>query len=165
MPTPMEINADAIIVIIIELHSIQLPSWGFWCQKQASQGGISNCIPQYSVGCNYLFLPDIPANYLSLPEIPTPDTKVLNSHLQDSPWAAPILLHHNNIQRYILYNPGRILKRSRPDKSLLGKGRTQLARCPTGNSNLRDRDPRVDWDPREYSSTQRYMVDILIPTK
>ena len=40
-----------------------------WCQKHVSQAGISNCIPQYSVGCNYLFLP----------EIPTPGTKVIIS--------------------------------------------------------------------------------------
>ena len=39
-----------------------------WCQKQVSQAGISNCIPQYSVGCNYL----------SLPKIPASGTKVLN---------------------------------------------------------------------------------------
>ena len=41
---------------------------GLWHQKQVSQAGIINCIPQYSVGCNYLFLPEIPAS----------DTKVLN---------------------------------------------------------------------------------------
>ena len=40
---------------------------GHCCQKQVSQAGISNCIPQYSVGCNYL----------SLPEIPDSGTKVL----------------------------------------------------------------------------------------
>ena len=33
---------------------------GLWCQNQSSQAGISNCIPQYSVGCNYLSLPEIP---------------------------------------------------------------------------------------------------------
>ena len=32
------------------------------CQKHISQGGVSNCIPQYSVGCNYLSLPEIPAS-------------------------------------------------------------------------------------------------------
>ena len=26
---------------------------GLWCQKQVSQAGINNCIPQYSVGCNH----------------------------------------------------------------------------------------------------------------
>ena len=31
------------------------------CQKQVSQAGISNCIPQNTVGCNYLSLPEIPA--------------------------------------------------------------------------------------------------------
>ena len=33
---------------------------GLWCQKQVSQARISNCIPQCSVGCNYLSLPEIP---------------------------------------------------------------------------------------------------------
>ena len=42
--------------------------WGLWCQKQVSRAGIRNCIPQYSVGCNYL----------SLPEMPASGTKVLN---------------------------------------------------------------------------------------
>ena len=28
--------------------------WWLWCQKQVSQAWISNCIPQYFVGCNYL---------------------------------------------------------------------------------------------------------------
>ena len=31
-------------------------------QKQESQAGISNCIPQNTVGCNYLSLPKIPAS-------------------------------------------------------------------------------------------------------
>ena len=37
------------------------PAWDtcFWFLSQA---GISNCIPQYSVGCNYLSLPEIPAS-------------------------------------------------------------------------------------------------------
>ena len=33
-----------------------------WYQKQVSQAGISNCIPKYSVVCNYLSLPEIPAS-------------------------------------------------------------------------------------------------------
>ena len=37
-------------------------NWGFWCQKQVSHTGISNCIPQSTVGCNYLSLPEIPAS-------------------------------------------------------------------------------------------------------
>ena len=36
--------------------------WRFRCQKQVSQARISNCIPQYSVGCNYLSMPEIPAS-------------------------------------------------------------------------------------------------------
>ena len=33
-----------------------------WCQKQVSQAGISNYIPQFTMGCNYLSLPEIPAS-------------------------------------------------------------------------------------------------------
>ena len=33
-----------------------------WCQKQVSQAGKSNCIPQYSFEWNYLFLPEISAS-------------------------------------------------------------------------------------------------------
>ena len=36
--------------------------WGLWCQKLVPQAGISNCIPQYSVGCDYLFLPELPSS-------------------------------------------------------------------------------------------------------
>ena len=36
--------------------------WGVWRQEQVSQPCISNCIPQYSVGCNYLYMPVIPAS-------------------------------------------------------------------------------------------------------
>ena len=36
--------------------------WRLQCQKQVSQTGISNCIPLYSVGCNYLSMPVIPAS-------------------------------------------------------------------------------------------------------
>ena len=36
--------------------------WGLQCQKQVSQAGISNYIPQFTVGCNYVSLPEIPAS-------------------------------------------------------------------------------------------------------
>ena len=36
--------------------------WGLCYQKQVSQTGISNYIPQLTVGCNYLSLPEIPAS-------------------------------------------------------------------------------------------------------
>ena len=58
-------------VPLVGLQGLQ-QNWGLWCQKQVSQAGISNCIPQYSVGCNYL----------SLPEIPLFGTKVHNSSLR-----------------------------------------------------------------------------------
>ena len=35
---------------------------GLCCQKQVSQAGISNCIPQNTVRCNYSFLPEITAS-------------------------------------------------------------------------------------------------------
>ena len=35
---------------------------GLCCQKQVSQAGISNYIPQFTMGCNYLSLPEIPAS-------------------------------------------------------------------------------------------------------
>ena len=34
--------------------------WGRCCQKQVSQAGISNYIPQQTVGCKYLSLPEMP---------------------------------------------------------------------------------------------------------
>ena len=32
------------------------------CQKQVSQAGIGNYIPQFTVGCNYVSLPEIPVS-------------------------------------------------------------------------------------------------------
>ena len=40
-------------------HLSHTITWGLWCQKQVSQVRMSNCIPQYSVGYNYLALPEI----------------------------------------------------------------------------------------------------------
>ena len=37
-------------------------NWELCRQKQVSQVGISNYIPQFTVGCNYLSLPEIPAS-------------------------------------------------------------------------------------------------------
>ena len=36
--------------------------WGLCCQNQVSQAGISIHIPQFTVGCNYLSLSEIPAS-------------------------------------------------------------------------------------------------------
>ena len=36
--------------------------WGLWQQKQVSQAGVRNYIPQFTVGCNYLSLSEIPAS-------------------------------------------------------------------------------------------------------
>ena len=49
---------EKLLCLFIGIYSI----WGLWCQKQVSQAGISNCIPQNTVGCNYLSLPVIPAS-------------------------------------------------------------------------------------------------------
>ena len=46
------------IVILLKIQY----NWGLWCQKQVSQAGISNYIPQNNVGCNYLSIPDITAS-------------------------------------------------------------------------------------------------------
>ena len=43
-------------------------NWGLSRQKQVSQSWINDCIPQNTVGCNYLLMPEIPAY----------DAKVLN---------------------------------------------------------------------------------------
>ena len=42
------------------------PIWVLWCQKQVSWAEISNCIPQYTVGCNYISLPEIPASVVQV---------------------------------------------------------------------------------------------------
>ena len=36
--------------------------WGLWCQKQVSQTGISNYVPQFTVRCNFLSLPEMPVS-------------------------------------------------------------------------------------------------------
>ena len=41
-------------------NSIATFIWRFWRQKQVTLAGISNCIPQNTVGCNCLSLPEIP---------------------------------------------------------------------------------------------------------
>ena len=51
MRTIMEVSAWD-----VDAYSIE---WWLWCQNQVSQAGISNCIPQQTVGCNYLSLPEI----------------------------------------------------------------------------------------------------------
>ena len=51
-------------------------TWGLCCQKQVSQAGISNYIPQFTVGCSYL----------SQPEIPVSCNKVLISHVAYRHW-------------------------------------------------------------------------------
>ena len=50
------------LAIILTMQDI----WGLWCQKQVSQAGINSCIPQYSVGCNYLSMPEIPGGRLNI---------------------------------------------------------------------------------------------------
>ena len=63
--------------------------WGLWCQEQVSQAGISNYIPRFTVGCNHL----------SLPEIPASGTKVLTydgnlSHPHTCQWLSHLNIFH-----------------------------------------------------------------------
>ena len=48
--------------VIFIFHTKTGTIWRLWYQKQVSQAGISNCIPQNTVGCNYVSLPEIPAS-------------------------------------------------------------------------------------------------------
>ena len=61
----LEQNLQSCTLFRILLYVI----WWLWHQKQVSQAGISNHIPQNIVGCNYL----------CLPEVSTSSTKVLIS--------------------------------------------------------------------------------------
>ena len=47
-------------------HSSQIMDkiWWLWRKKQVSQAGISNSIPQNTMGCNYLSLPEITASHV-----------------------------------------------------------------------------------------------------
>ena len=45
-----------------QLLSHRLHVWRLCCQKQVSQAGTSNYIPQFTMGCNYLSLPEVPAS-------------------------------------------------------------------------------------------------------
>ena len=51
-----------------EALTLYLLSWceeklnWLWCQKQVTQAGTNNCIPQNTMGCDYLSLPEIPAS-------------------------------------------------------------------------------------------------------
>ena len=63
--------------------------WGLWCQKRVSRVWMINCIPQHSVGCNYL----------SMPEIPASGVKVLISGMhdfRDSQWLKNECCHDAN---------------------------------------------------------------------
>ena len=62
-----------VIAPLLKIKSLQMKSipktlqqsvmiWGFCCQKQVSQAGISNYISKFTVGCNYFSLPEIPAS-------------------------------------------------------------------------------------------------------
>ena len=44
-----------------QIRPLEPSIWGLGCQKHVSQAGISNCIPHYRVGCNYLSIPEVPA--------------------------------------------------------------------------------------------------------
>ena len=73
-------------------HHVRIPSIHLlvhWCQKQVSQTWISNCIPQDTVGCNYL----------SMAKIPAPGTKVL-IHIGLAP-EGPVIDHcHDDVIKW-----------------------------------------------------------------
>ena len=72
-----------------------LSIWRSVCQKQVSQAGISNYIPQYTVGCYYL----------SLPEKPTSGNKVLNLYTTLSWKFAQTLTHWDRVTHVCVGNP------------------------------------------------------------
>ena len=50
------------IMFVISNNVVSSPKHIWIHQKQVSQAGISNYIPQFTVGCGYLSLPEIPAS-------------------------------------------------------------------------------------------------------
>ena len=52
------------IILLCYIYTIYIFGyiWGLCCQRQVSQAGISNYIMQFTVWCNYLSLPEIPAS-------------------------------------------------------------------------------------------------------
>ena len=52
----------SVSIMLINPFSLGCIIWGLCCQKQVSQAAISNYIPQLTVRCNYLSLPEIPAS-------------------------------------------------------------------------------------------------------
>ena len=88
--------------------------WGLLCQEQVSQAGISNRILQYSVGCNYLSMPEIPAvGCISMHEISSYDkTKVIWGQWMNGPltartddWKKPSNLVISISANLITFNP------------------------------------------------------------
>ena len=68
--------------------------WGLWRQKQLSEAGLSNCIPQSTLGYNYL----------SLPEIPASGAKVLNMSMTNTcqqKWSTSYDGWYGNMQKRI----------------------------------------------------------------
>ena len=52
----------SLLVLDIQWKCNDLANWGLCCQKQVSQTGISNYIPQFTVGCKYTYPCLIPAS-------------------------------------------------------------------------------------------------------
>ena len=96
--------------------------WGLWCQKHVSQAGISKCILQHSVGCNYL----------SMLKLPAADAKVLFS----------CNLHMSSI--YIVFGPYHVICRWLGTYLLWNdhlwnvymKGATYINACPIFSKTL-----------------------------
>ena len=75
--SPVQLFPWDLIAGMISFMALRLTKqydWWLWCQKGISPAGTINCIPQYSVSCNYL----------SLPEIPASDAKVFKGYAVES---------------------------------------------------------------------------------
>ena len=77
------------------------------CQKQVSQAGISNYTPQFTVGCNYLSLPEIPAsgNEVHICPYTLPSIKSVNQFHKS--YNAPVpyrTMHHTELRCAYFYS-------------------------------------------------------------
>ena len=83
-------NSSALVMEL--LQSCTKPSiGGVWCQKQACNAGINNCIPQYSVDCFCFFgFPSQRARYVE--SLQCPDVTMCNVWVIGSAYSIHILI-------------------------------------------------------------------------
>ena len=72
-----------------------LSNSGLWCQKRVSQAAISKYIPQFTVGCNYLSLPEIPVCFWRK----RPQLKMAIKHILEYMYNNNLLLINGYINR------------------------------------------------------------------